>query len=73
MAKADPTKMALEDITELETFCNLIDEKVASIKKFCLQAKARIAEGVSTPSINKDLEKIAADAVAKRRARLKRA
>jgi len=70
MAK-DPTKQLEIDITELETLGELMQEKVTSIKEFCRKAKATM-EGVSTPSIQKNLDKIAADAVAKRRARMKR-
>jgi hypothetical protein len=48
-----------------------MEEKAASIKNICRKAKEKM-EGVSTPSIKKDLEKIANEVVARRRARMKR-
>lgn len=72
MPKSDPTKLLIKDITELNALGDLMQEKVDSIKAFCRKAMEKM-EGVSTPSINNHLDKIAADAVAKRRARMKRA
>lgn len=72
MAKPDPTRQIINEINELDALADLMQEKFTSIKEFCRKAKATM-EGVSTPSIKKDLDKIAVDAVAKRRARMKRA
>jgi hypothetical protein len=72
MAKKDPIILLDLDIDELEALSDLMQEKVNNIKKYCRQAKATIKEGVSTPSISNELEKLGAAAVAKRRARLNR-
>jgi hypothetical protein len=72
MAKPDPTRQIINEINELAAVADLMQEKVSSIKEFCRKAKATMG-GVSTTPIKKDLEKIATDAVAKRRARMKRA
>jgi Spy/CpxP family protein refolding chaperone len=59
----------IDNIIELDALADLMIEKGQEIKSICRKAKAKL-EGVLTPSLNgKDLSKLAADAVAKRRAR----
>jgi hypothetical protein len=72
MAKLDPTKEIMTVIAEAEAAAELMEEKAIQLKIICRKAKATM-EGVSTPSIKKDLAKVVEDAMAKSRARRKRA
>lgn len=73
MAKQlDPTKQIITAWDELEAAADLMHEKAIQMKLICRKAKATMGE-VSTSPINKDLERIVADALAKSEARRKRA
>lgn len=72
MAKQDPSKLITKGWAELEAAAELMEEKAIQMKNICRQAKAAMGE-VSTSPIQQHLDKIGADAVAKRRARMKRA
>lgn len=72
MAKIDPTKEIIKGIAEMEAAAELLEEKAIQMKIICRKAKATM-EGVSTPSIKKDISKVVEDALAKSRARRKRA
>lgn len=62
-------KSEVNNLIELDALADLIEEKAIELKSLCRLAKAKM-EGVLTPSLQgKHLSKLAADAVAKRRAR----
>lgn len=72
MAKSkDPTKMIVTGWAELEAAAELMEEKAIQMKDICRRAKAAMGE-VSTSPIQQHLDKIGADAVAKRRKRMNR-
>lgn len=72
MPKHDTTKEIKIAWDELEAAADLMHEKAIQMKLICRKAKATMGD-VSTSPIQKNLDKVVADALAKSEARRKRA
>lgn len=66
------TDQLIKELNELEAMAELMEERASRMKNNCRRAKESLIAGVSTPAAPsaKDLSKVAADAVTRRRARL---